>query len=147
MLSQVQLSVTRWTAEDQASLSSIIFWSLLIFMSIELEMLSKHLLLSHPLFLLLSIFPNIRVSSYESSLCLRWPKYWSFSVSISPSNEYSGLISFRTDWYQVLKMRSRETAFLFLRNRENSSPGRVLLWYFSAGRLPQLFDNFISTLF
>ena len=77
------------------------FPKLLKFMSIELVMPSNHLILCHPLFLLTSIFPSIRVFSNELALCIRWPKYWSFSFSISPSNEYSGLISFRTDWFDL----------------------------------------------
>ena len=77
-------------------------WSLLKFMSIELVMPSNHLILCHPLFLPPSIFPNIRVFSSESVLHIRWPKYWSFSFNLSPSNEYSGLISFRIDWFDLL---------------------------------------------
>ena len=79
-------------------------WGLLRFMSIELMMLSNHLILCHPL-LLSSVFPSIRVFSNESALHSRWPKYWSFSVSISPSNEYSGLISFRIDWFDLLAVQ------------------------------------------
>ena len=92
-LSCVQLFLTPWTAAHQASLSITNSWSLLKLMSIELVMPSNHLILCRPLFLLPSIFPSIRVFSKESVLCIRWPKYWSFSFSISPSNEYSGLIS------------------------------------------------------
>ena len=91
-------SVTPGTAARQASLSFTISWSLLKFMSIELMMLSNYLFLCHPLLLLPSIFPSIRVFSNESALHIRWPKYWSFSFSISPSNECSGLISFRIDY-------------------------------------------------
>ena len=87
------------------SSSSIISQSLLKFMSIELVMLSNHLILFHPLLLLPSIFPIIRVFSNYSALCIRWPKYWSFSFSISPSNEYSGLISFRIDWLDLLAVQ------------------------------------------
>ena len=94
-LSHVLLFVTPWTAAHQASLSITNSWSLLKLMSIESVMPSNHLILCHPLLLLLSIFPSIRVFSNKSVLCIRWPKYWSFSFSISPSNEYSGLISFR----------------------------------------------------
>ena len=79
-------------------------WSLLKLMSIELVMPSNHLILCHPLFLLPSIFPSIRVFSNESVLSIKWPKYWSFSFSISPSNEYSGLISFRIDWFIELSV-------------------------------------------
>ena len=92
----VRLFVTPWTP-----LSSTISWSLLKFMSIESVMPSNHLIPSHPLLLLPSIFPRIRVFSNESILCIRWPKYWSFSFHISSSNEYLGLISFRTDWFDL----------------------------------------------
>ena len=96
-LSHAWLFVTSWTATCQASLSFTIFWSLLKLMSIETVMPSNHLILCHPLLFLPSIFPSIKVFSDESVLCIRWPKYWSFSFSISSSNEYSGLISFRMD--------------------------------------------------
>ena len=92
---------TPWTAECQASLSITNSLILLKLMSIESVMPSKHLILCYPL-LLPSTFPSIRVFSNESVLCIRWPKYWSFSFDISPSNEYSGLISFRTDWLDLL---------------------------------------------
>ena len=95
--SVVSDSVTPWTAVHQASLSITNSWNLLKLMSIELVMLSNHLILCHPILLLPSIFPSIRVFSNEPVLCIRWPKYWSFSFSISPSGEYSGLISFRMD--------------------------------------------------
>ena len=97
-LTHVRLFETPWTAAHQASLSSTISQSSLKLMSIESMMTSKHLILRHPLLLLPSIFPSIRVFSSELVLRIRWPKYWSFSFSISPSNEYSGLISFRTGW-------------------------------------------------
>ena len=95
---------TPWTAAHQASLSFTISWSLLKLMSIELVMPSNHLILGHPL-LLPSIFPSIRVFSNESVLCIRWPKYWSFSFSISPSNERSWLVSFRTDWFDCFAVQ------------------------------------------
>ena len=95
-----RLFETSWTATSQASLSFTISWSLLKLMSIELMMLSNHLILCRPLFLLPSVFPNIRVFSNESALHISWPKYWSFSFSISTSSEYSGLISFRIDNWQ-----------------------------------------------
>jgi len=95
--SPVQLFATSWTAARQASLSFTISQSLLKLMSIELMMPFNHLILCRSLFLLPSIFPSIRVFSSESALHIRWPVYWSFSLSISPSNEYSGLISFRID--------------------------------------------------
>ena len=90
--------MTPWTAARQASLSITISWRLLKIMSIESVMTSNHLILCRPLLLPPSIFPSIRVFSNESVICNRWPKYWSFSFNISPSNEYSGLISFRMDW-------------------------------------------------
>ena len=95
-------SETPWTAARQASLSITHSWSLLKLMSIESMMPSYHLILCCPLLLLPSIFPSIRVFSNESALCIMWPKCWSFSFSISPSNEYSGLISFRMDWLNHL---------------------------------------------
>ena len=95
-------SATPWTAAHLASLSFTIFWSFLKLKSIESVMLSNHLVLCHPLFLLPSIFPSIRELSNELVLHIRWPKDWSFSFSISSSNEYSGLISFRTDRYDLL---------------------------------------------
>ena len=101
-LSHVQLFATPWTAARQASLSITNSWNLLKLMSIESVMPSNHLILCHPLLLLPSIFPNIRVFSNESALHIRWPKYWSFSFSIIPSNEYSVLISFRMDWLDFL---------------------------------------------
>ena len=101
-LSHVRLFVTQWTAACQASLSFTISQSLLKLMSIETMMPSNHLILCHPLLLLLSIFPSIKVFSSESLLCIWWPNYWSFSFSISPSNEYSGLISFWIDWFDLL---------------------------------------------
>ena len=99
-LSGVRLFATPWTAAHQASLSITNSQSLLKLISIVSMMPSNHLILCHPL-LLSSIFPSIRVSSSESVLCIRWPKYWSFSFSISPSNEYSGLIFFRIDWFDL----------------------------------------------
>ena len=89
--------MTPWTAVRQASLSFIHSWSVLKLLSAESVMPSNHLILCHALLLLPSIFPRITVSSNESALCVRWPKYWSFGIS--PSNEYSGLISFRMDWF------------------------------------------------
>ena len=100
--SVVSDSVTPWTAARQASLSFTISWSLLKLMSIESMMPSNHLIFCPALLLLPSIFPSIRVFSSELALHIRWPKYWSFSFSISPSNEYSGLISFRMDWLDLL---------------------------------------------
>ena len=110
-LSCVQLFVTPWTAARQASLSITSSWSLLKLMSIKSVMPSNHLILCHSLLLLLSIFPSIRVFSNESVFCIRGPKYWSFSFSISPSNEYSGLISFRMDWFDLLAVQGLSRAF------------------------------------
>ena len=105
LLSLVELLGTTWIAVYQASLSSTLSWSWFKFMSFESVMLSKHLILCHPLLLLLSIFSSIRVFSNESVLLIRWPKYWSFSFNISPSNEYSGLVSFRMDWLDLLAVQ------------------------------------------
>ena len=104
-LSPVRLFVLLWTAARQASLSIINSQCLLKLMSIELLMPSNHLILCHPLLLLPSIFPRIRLFYNDSILCIRWPKYCSFSFSISPANEYSGLISFRMDWLDLLAVQ------------------------------------------
>ena len=100
-VSRLWLLMTLWTAARQASLSFPISWNLFKLISIESMMPSNHFILCHPLLLLPTIFPSIRVFSNELALCIRWPKYWSFSFSISPS-EYSGLISFRIDWFDLL---------------------------------------------
>ena len=120
--SHVQLFATPWTAAHQASLSITNFWSLLKLMSIESVMPSNHLILCHPLLLQPSIFPTIRVFSKESVLCIRWPKYWSFSFSISPSNEYSGLISFRIDWFDLLAVQGTLKSLL----QHHSSKASIL---------------------
>ena len=104
-LSHIQLFATPWTTASQAALSITNCQSLPKHMSIELVMPSNHLILCHPLILLPSIFPSIRVFSNESALPIRWPKYWSFSFSISPSNENSGLISFRMDRLDLLTVQ------------------------------------------
>ena len=104
LLSRILLFVTPWTAACLASLTITNSWSLLKLMSIELVMPSNHLILCCPLLLPPSIFPSIRVFSNESALHIRWPKYWSFNFSISPSNELSGLISFRMDWLELLEV-------------------------------------------
>ena len=101
-LSRIRLFVTPWTAAHKASQCTTNPRSLLKLMSIKSAMLSNHLILSCPLLLPPSIFPSIRVFSNESTLHFRWPKYWSFSFSISPSNEYPGFISIRTDWFDLL---------------------------------------------
>ena len=104
-LSCVRFFLIPWTAALHTSLSNTNSWSLLKLMSIELVMPSNHLTLCHPLLLPPSIFPSIRVFPNESVLHIRWPKYWSFSFSISPSNEYSGLISFRMDGLDLLAVQ------------------------------------------
>ena len=104
-LSHVQLFVTPWTVACQVPLPFTISQSLLKFMSIELVMLSNHLIHGRPFLLLASIFLSIRVFSNELFLCIRWPKYWSFSCSISPSNENSGPISFRIGWFDFLAVQ------------------------------------------
>ena len=105
MLSSVRLFATPWTEGHQASLSITNSWSLPKPMSIELVMPSSHLILYHSLLLPPSIFPSIRVFSNESGLGIGWPKYWSFSLNICPSNEYSGLISFRMNWMDLLAVQ------------------------------------------
>ena len=121
LLSCVQLFVTPWTAACQASLSITNSWSLLKLMSTELVMPSNHLILCHP-FLLPSISPSIRVFSNESVLHIRWPKYWSFSFSISPSDEYSGLFSFRMDWLDLLAVQGTLKSLL----QHHSSKASIL---------------------
>ena len=121
-LSHVQLFATTWTAACQASLSFTISWSLLKLMSIELVMPSNHFVLCHPLLLLSSVFPSIRVFSSESALCFRWPKYWSFSFRISPFNEYSGLIFFRMDWLDLLAVQGTLKSLL----QHHSSKASIL---------------------
>ena len=123
-LSHVHLFATPWTAARQPSLSFTISWSLLKLMVIELVMPSSHLILCHPLFLLPSIFPSIRGFSNELDVCIRWPKYWSFSFSISPSNEYSGLISFRTDWFDLFAVQGTLKNLL-----QNHSSKASILWH------------------
>ena len=104
-LSHVRLFATPWTVARQASLSFTVSQRFLKLMINELVIPSTHLILCHPLFLLPSTFPSIRVFSDESALCIRLPRYWSFSFSISPSSEYSGLISFRMDWFDLLAVQ------------------------------------------
>ena len=106
LLSRVWLFVIPWTAAHQASLSIIKYRTLLKLMFTESVMLSNHIILCHPLFLPPSIFPSIRVFSNESALCVRWPKYWSFSFNISPSDEHPVLISFRIDWLDLLAVQA-----------------------------------------
>ena len=122
-LSRVRLFATPWTAAHQASLSITNSQSLLKLMSIESVMPSSHLILCHSLLLLPSIFPSIRAFSKESALRIRWPKYWSFSFNISPSNEYSGLISFRMDWLDLFAFQGTLKSFL----QHHSSKASILL--------------------
>ena len=111
-LSHVQLFVTPWTAAHQASLSVTNTWSPPKPKSIKLMMPSNHLILCHPLLLLPSIFPSIRVFSSESTLRIRWPKYWSFSFNISPSSEHPGLTSFKMDWLDLLAVQGTVKSLL-----------------------------------
>ena len=138
-LSRVWLFATPRTAACQASLSIINSWSLLKLMSIELLMSSNHLILCHPLLLLPSIFPSIRVFSNESVLCIRWPEYWSFSFSISPSNEDSGLTSFRMDWLDLLAVQG---TLKILLQQHSSKPS--ILWC-SAFFMVQLSHPYMTT--
>ena len=117
--SSVQLFVTPWTAACQASMSITNSWNLPKPMSIESMMPSNHLILCRPLPLLPSIFPSIRVFSNESALLIRWPKYWSFSFNISPSNEQPGLISFRVDWLDLLAVQ--ETLMCLLQHHSSKA--------------------------
>ena len=133
-LSHVQLFTPPWIATCQASLFFTISWSLLKLMSIESVMLSNHLILCRPLLLLPSIFPSIGVFYNESSVCIRWPQYWSFSFRINISNEYSGLTSFRIDWFDLLAVQGTLKSLL----QHHSSKASILqcsaffmvqLWY------------------
>ena len=128
-------SLWLWNPEHQASLSFTNSWSLLKFMSIESVMTFNHLILHRPLLLLPSIFPNIRVFSSESVLRIRWPKYWSFSFSISPSNEYPGLISFRIDWFDLAVQGTLKSLF-----QHHSSKASVLHSAFFMVQLSHLHD-------
>ena len=137
--SVVSDSETPWTAAHQDSLSITNSWSLLRLMSIKLVMPSNHLILCHPLLLLPSIFPSIRIFSNESVLPIRWPKYRTFSFSISPSNEYSGLISFRMDWLDLLGVQGTLKSFL----QQHSSKASVLRC--SAFFIVQLSHSYMTT--
>ena len=123
-LSCVWLFATPWTVAHQASLSFTISQSLLKLMSTKSVMSPSHLILCCPLLLLLSIFPSIGVFSNELALCIRWPKYWSFSFSINPSNEYSGLISFRTDWFDLLAVQGTLKSLL-----QHRSSKALIYWH------------------
>ena len=139
LLSHVRLFATPWTAACQASLSITNSRSLPKLMSIESVMPSSHLILCHPLHLLPSIFPSIRVFSNESALHIRWPKYWSFSFNISPSNEYPGLISFRMDWFDLLAVQGTLKSVL----QHHSLKPSVLLH--SAFFIVQLSHQYMTT--
>ena len=132
-------SAIPWTTAHQDSLSITNSPSLLKLMSIELVMPSNHLILCHPLLLLPSIFPSIRIFSNESVLCTRWPKYWSFSFSISPSNDYSGLISFRMDWLDLLAVQGTLKSLL----QHHSSKASILQR--SAFLIVQLSHSYMTT--
>ena len=127
-LSHVQLFAVPWTAAHQASLSITNSWSLPKLLSTESVMPSYHLILCHPHLLLSSIFPSIRVLSNELALCIRWPEYWSFSFSISPSNEYSGLISFRIDWLDLLSVQGTLKSLLQHHNSKAFFGTQPSLW-------------------
>ena len=137
-LSHVWLFATQWTAARQASLSITNSWSLLKLKSIESVMLSNHLILCRPL-LLPSVPPSIRVFSNESVLCIRWPKYWSFSFSISPPNEYSGLISFRMDRLDLLAVQGTLKSLL-----QHHSSKASILWCSAFSRV-QLSHPYMTT--
>ena len=139
VLSHFRLFATPQTAACQASLSITNSQSLLKLMSIESMMPSNHLILCHPLLLLPSILPSIRVFSNESVLRIRWPKYWSFSFSISPSNEYSGLISFRSDWLDLLVVQKTLKSLL----QHHSSKASIL--QHSAFFIVQLSHPYMTT--
>ena len=138
-LSHVRLFATPWTAARQASLSITNSQSLLKLRSIKSVMPSNHLILCHPLLLPPSIFPSIRVFSSESVLCIRWPKYWSFSCSISPSNERSGLISFRMDWLDLLAVQGTLKSLL-----QHHSSKASILWCSAFFRI-QLSHPYLTT--
>ena len=156
--------MTPWTAASQASLSITHSWALIKLMSIESVVPSNNLILGHPL-LPSSIFPSIRVFSNESVLHIRWPKYWSFSFSISPSNEYSGLISFSMDWLDLLAVQGtlkcllqhhsskasilQYSAFFIVQlSHPYMTPGKIIVltrWTF-VGKVMPLYFNMLSTL-
>ena len=138
-LSRVRLFATAWTAACQASLSFTNSQSLLKLMSIESVMPSNHLILCHPLLLLPSTFPSIRLFSNESVLHIRWPKYWSFSFNISTSNEYSGLITFRMDWLDLLAVQGTLKSLL-----QHHSSKASILWH-SAFFIVQLSPPYMTT--
>ena len=135
-LSHVWLFATPWTTACQASLSFTISQSLLTLLSVESVMPSNHLILCHPLLLLPLIFPSIRIFSNESVLCIRWPKYWSFCFSISPSNEYLGLISFKMDWFDLLAVQGTVKSLL---QHHNSKASMLFLDFLKLKTKPKPF--------
>ena len=139
LLSRVRLFATPWTEACQASLSITNSWSSPKLMSIESVTPSNQLILCCPLLLLPSIFPSIRVFSNESALHIRWPKHWSFSFSISPSNEHSGLISFRMDWLDILVVQGTLKSLLQHHSSKTSN-----LWH-SAFFIVQLSHSYMTT--
>ena len=139
LLSRVQFLATWWTAAHQASLSITNSCSLLRLMSIDSVVPSNHLILCCPLLLLPSIFPSIRVFSNETVLRIRWPKYWSFSFNISPPNEYSGLTSFRVDWFDLLDVQGTLKSLLQYHSSKAS-----ILWH-SAFFMVQLSHPYMTT--
>ena len=139
LLSCGQLFVIPWIATCQASLTFAVSWSLLKLRSIELMMPSNHLVIRYPLLLLPSIFPNIRVFSIESLLHIRWPTYGHFSFSISPSNEYSALISFRIDWFALLEVKGLSRVFFLHHSLKASVLG------YSAFFMVQLSHPYVTT--
>ena len=138
LLSGVQLFLTPWTTAWQASLSITNSKSLLKVISIELVIPSNNLIFCHALLLLPSIFPNIRVFSNKSLLCIRWPKYWSITFIFSPSNEYSRLISFRIDWFDLLEVQGT------LKSVKHHSSKASILWP-SAFLIFQLSHPYMTT--
>ena len=138
-LSHVRLFATPWTVACEASLSITNSQSLLKLISIESVIPSNHLILCHPLLLPPSIFPSIRVFSNESVLHIRWPKYWSFSFNISPSNEHAGLISFRMDWLDLLAVQGTLKSLL-----QHHSSKASILWH-SAFFIVQLSYLYVTT--
>ena len=138
-LSHVRLFVTPWTAACQVSLSITNSWSSLKLMSIAAVMPSNHLILCHPFLLMPSISPSIRVFTSKSVLHIKWPKYWSFSVSINPSNGYSGLISFRIDWLDLFSVQGTLKSLL----QHHNSKASILWW--SALFIVQLSHSCVTT--
>ena len=138
LLSHIRLFVSPWTAAHQAALSITNAWSLLKLMSIESVMPSNHLILCRPLLPLPSIFPSIKIFSSESAVCIRWPKYCSFSFSISPSSEYSRLISFRIDWFDLLAVQGMLKSLL---QYHSSKASGLRTWWGNGNKFKELFGK------